>query len=150
MSCLLRTEISSRPWHFHFPRAQNIETVILGRFLAGAFGSTASAMVGGTIADIWAPSQCVSPYPRLCAHRTQLIYISRLWPWRSHSQTRSSHVRVRGDGPLRPWHWLPYRGLDRAKPAPWLAMDTVDPCNVRIASPSPCAHTLAIPYPRYG
>jgi MFS family permease len=33
--------------------AQNISTVIVLRFLQGAFGSTGSTMVGGTIADIW-------------------------------------------------------------------------------------------------
>ncbi|TFK67701.1 MFS general substrate transporter [Pluteus cervinus] len=33
--------------------AKNIETVILARFLQGAFGSTGATMVGGTIADIW-------------------------------------------------------------------------------------------------
>jgi len=38
-------------------RAQNIQTVIVGRFLQGAFGSTAATMVGGTIADIWAPPE---------------------------------------------------------------------------------------------
>ncbi|KAJ3570415.1 hypothetical protein NP233_g4421 [Leucocoprinus birnbaumii] len=37
--------------------AQNIQTVIIGRFLQGAFGSTAATMVGGTIADIWAPAE---------------------------------------------------------------------------------------------
>lgn len=37
--------------------AQNIQTVIVGRFLQGAFGSTAATMVGGTIADIWAPPE---------------------------------------------------------------------------------------------
>ncbi|RPD64469.1 MFS general substrate transporter [Lentinus tigrinus ALCF2SS1-7] len=43
--------------HMMTALAQNIQTVIVGRFLAGAFGSTASAMVGGTIADIWAPHE---------------------------------------------------------------------------------------------
>ncbi|KAJ3477006.1 hypothetical protein NLI96_g10762 [Meripilus lineatus] len=33
--------------------AKNIQTVIIARFLAGAFGSTGSTMVGGTVADIW-------------------------------------------------------------------------------------------------
>ncbi|KAG6839949.1 hypothetical protein C0991_010144 [Blastosporella zonata] len=33
--------------------SQNIQTVIIARFLQGAFGSTGSTMVGGTIADIW-------------------------------------------------------------------------------------------------
>lgn len=33
--------------------ARNISTVIVLRFLSGAFGSTGSTMVGGTIADIW-------------------------------------------------------------------------------------------------
>ena len=45
-------------------RAQNIQTVIVARLLAGAFGSTSSAMVGGTIADIWAPHECVLYCPR--------------------------------------------------------------------------------------
>ncbi|KAF8330493.1 MFS polyamine transporter [Amanita rubescens] len=35
--------------------AKNIQTVIVGRFLQGAAGSTGSTMVGGTIADIWSP-----------------------------------------------------------------------------------------------
>ncbi|RPD64468.1 MFS general substrate transporter [Lentinus tigrinus ALCF2SS1-7] len=43
--------------HMMTALAQNIQTVIVGRFLAGAFGSSASAMVGGTIADIWAPHE---------------------------------------------------------------------------------------------
>lgn len=33
--------------------AQNIQTVIISRFLQGAAGSTGATMVGGTIADIW-------------------------------------------------------------------------------------------------
>lgn len=33
--------------------AKNIQTVIVLRFLQGAFGSTGSTMVGGTISDIW-------------------------------------------------------------------------------------------------
>ncbi|KAG6834146.1 hypothetical protein H0H93_011570, partial [Arthromyces matolae] len=33
--------------------AKNIQTVIVARFIQGAFGSTGSTMVGGTIADIW-------------------------------------------------------------------------------------------------
>lgn len=31
--------------------------VFAGRLLQGAFGSTWSTMVGGTIADIWAPHE---------------------------------------------------------------------------------------------
>lgn len=38
-------------------RAKNIQTVIVGRFLQGAAGSTGSTMVGGTIADIWSPKE---------------------------------------------------------------------------------------------
>ena len=38
-------------------RADNVATVILGRFLGGAFGSTGSTMVSGTIADIWLPHE---------------------------------------------------------------------------------------------
>ncbi|KAI0917884.1 hypothetical protein AcV5_002710 [Taiwanofungus camphoratus] len=37
--------------------AKNIQTVIMGRFLAGAFGSTGSTMVGGTVADIFMPHE---------------------------------------------------------------------------------------------
>ncbi|KAF8062206.1 MFS polyamine transporter [Lyophyllum atratum] len=35
--------------------SKNIQTVILARLLQGAFGSTGSTMVGGTVADIWLP-----------------------------------------------------------------------------------------------
>ncbi|CCM02601.1 uncharacterized protein FIBRA_04704 [Fibroporia radiculosa] len=34
---------------------KNIQTVLIVRFLAGAFGSTGSTMVGGTVADIFSP-----------------------------------------------------------------------------------------------
>ncbi|OBZ74070.1 hypothetical protein A0H81_05937 [Grifola frondosa] len=39
--------------HVMIALAKNIQTVLIGRFLAGAFGSTGSTMVGGTVADIW-------------------------------------------------------------------------------------------------
>ena len=47
-----------------FIRAHNIQTVIVARFLQGAFGSTAATMVGGTIADIWSTKEYVffNPY----------------------------------------------------------------------------------------
>ncbi|KAJ7773794.1 MFS general substrate transporter [Mycena metata] len=38
-------------------KATNIQTVIAARFLSGAFGSTGSTMVGGTVADIWEPAR---------------------------------------------------------------------------------------------
>ncbi|KAA1468947.1 MFS general substrate transporter [Dentipellis sp. KUC8613] len=41
--------------HLMVALAHNIQTVIIARFLGGAFGSTASTMVGGSIADIWRP-----------------------------------------------------------------------------------------------
>jgi MFS family permease len=41
-------------------RSKNIHTVIIARLLGGAFGSTGATMVGGTIADIWQPKQCVA------------------------------------------------------------------------------------------
>ncbi|KDQ50141.1 hypothetical protein JAAARDRAFT_186488 [Jaapia argillacea MUCL 33604] len=41
--------------HLMVALSKNIQTVILARFLAGAFGSTGATMVGGTIADIWLP-----------------------------------------------------------------------------------------------
>ncbi|KAJ6530057.1 MFS general substrate transporter [Mycena vulgaris] len=37
--------------------AMNIQTVIAARFICGAFGSTGATMVGGTVADIWAPAE---------------------------------------------------------------------------------------------
>lgn len=37
--------------------AKNIETVLISRFISGAFGSAGSTMVGGTLSDIWAPEQ---------------------------------------------------------------------------------------------
>ncbi|KAI0793846.1 MFS general substrate transporter [Fomes fomentarius] len=43
--------------HMMTALAPNIQTVLVSRLLAGAFGSAASAMVGGTIADIWAPHE---------------------------------------------------------------------------------------------
>jgi hypothetical protein len=39
--------------------ANNIQTVIAARFICGAFGSTGSTMVGGTVADVWAPAECI-------------------------------------------------------------------------------------------
>lgn len=57
--CIVRT--SNRSHQCSSPsrvlRAHNIQTVIIARFLQGAFGSTAATMVGGTIADIWAPAE---------------------------------------------------------------------------------------------
>ncbi|KAI0060642.1 MFS general substrate transporter [Artomyces pyxidatus] len=43
--------------HLMVAEAKNIQTVILGRLLGGAFGSTGSTMVGGSIADIWRPHE---------------------------------------------------------------------------------------------
>ncbi|KAK2465502.1 hypothetical protein APHAL10511_002394 [Amanita phalloides] len=37
--------------------AKNIQTVIVARFIQGAASSVGSAMVGGTIADIWSPQE---------------------------------------------------------------------------------------------
>ncbi|KAF9482569.1 MFS polyamine transporter [Pholiota conissans] len=37
--------------------APNIQTVIIARLIQGACGSTGATMVGGTIADIWAPKE---------------------------------------------------------------------------------------------
>lgn len=38
-------------------RAKNVSTVIIGRLLAGASGSTGATVVGGVVADIWNPSE---------------------------------------------------------------------------------------------
>ncbi|PAV20009.1 MFS general substrate transporter [Pyrrhoderma noxium] len=43
--------------HLGVALAKNIQSVIIFRFIAGAAGSTGSTMVGGTIADIWAPHE---------------------------------------------------------------------------------------------
>ncbi|KAF8803716.1 MFS polyamine transporter [Phlegmacium glaucopus] len=37
--------------------AKNIETVIVARFIQGAFGSTGATMVGGTVSDIWSTKE---------------------------------------------------------------------------------------------
>ena len=37
--------------------AKNIQTILISRFISGAFGSAGSTMVGGTISDIWNPEQ---------------------------------------------------------------------------------------------
>ncbi|KAJ7623750.1 MFS polyamine transporter [Roridomyces roridus] len=37
--------------------SQNIQSVIIARFLQGSFSSTWATMVGGTIADLWAPHE---------------------------------------------------------------------------------------------
>ncbi|KAI0321592.1 major facilitator superfamily domain-containing protein [Amylostereum chailletii] len=44
-------------WQVMIAAATNIQTVIVGRFLLGAFGSTGSTMVGGSLADIWRPHE---------------------------------------------------------------------------------------------
>ncbi|PWN52608.1 MFS general substrate transporter [Violaceomyces palustris] len=41
--------------------AQNIQTVLICRFLGGAMGSTGSTMVGGTISDLWKSSERGQP-----------------------------------------------------------------------------------------
>ncbi|KZP30510.1 MFS general substrate transporter [Athelia psychrophila] len=43
--------------HLMIALSQNIQTVIVARFLQGGFGSTGAVMVAGTIADIWMPSE---------------------------------------------------------------------------------------------
>ncbi|OAX41038.1 MFS general substrate transporter [Rhizopogon vinicolor AM-OR11-026] len=41
--------------------APNIQTVMLGRLLGGAFGSTGATLVGGSVADIWKPHERGQP-----------------------------------------------------------------------------------------
>ncbi|KAI4527333.1 fungal hydrophobin [Schizophyllum commune Loenen D] len=43
--------------HLMIALAKNVETVLIGRLIQGAAGSTGSTMVGGTIADIWSASE---------------------------------------------------------------------------------------------
>ncbi|EIM86546.1 MFS general substrate transporter [Stereum hirsutum FP-91666 SS1] len=47
--------------HIMAALSQNVSTVIVARFLSGAFGSTGSTMVGGSIADIWRPYERGTP-----------------------------------------------------------------------------------------
>ena len=56
----VKLRYSSMVMQLIFIRAKNIETVIVARFLQGAFGSTAATMVGGTIADIWLTKEYAS------------------------------------------------------------------------------------------
>jgi hypothetical protein len=37
--------------------AKNITTVLIFRFLSGAFGSVGATLVGGSLADIWQTSE---------------------------------------------------------------------------------------------
>lgn len=45
----------SRTWYWFTDcyRSPNIQTVMLGRLLGGAFGSTGATLVGGSVADVW-------------------------------------------------------------------------------------------------
>ncbi|KAF8524182.1 major facilitator superfamily domain-containing protein [Gautieria morchelliformis] len=43
--------------HLMMALANNVSTVIVARFISGAAGSTGATMVGGVVADIWAPSE---------------------------------------------------------------------------------------------
>ncbi|KDR67704.1 hypothetical protein GALMADRAFT_1073826 [Galerina marginata CBS 339.88] len=43
--------------HLMIGLSQNIQTVVLSRFIQGAFGSSGTTMVAGTIADIWLPHE---------------------------------------------------------------------------------------------
>ncbi|KAI5118253.1 hypothetical protein M0805_007502 [Coniferiporia weirii] len=43
--------------HLAVALAKNVQSVIIFRFICGAAASTGSTMVGGTIADIWAPHE---------------------------------------------------------------------------------------------
>lgn len=53
--CFCYEDIDNRS----YSRAKNIQTVLVARFLQGAFGSTGSTMVAGTVADIWNPAELV-------------------------------------------------------------------------------------------
>ena len=55
----LRLIRDKRASFIHSTRGKNIETVVVARFLQGAFGSTGATMVGGTISDIWSSKEYV-------------------------------------------------------------------------------------------
>lgn len=59
--------------HLLVALSQNIQTVLVARFLGGAFGSTGAVMVGGTIADIFMPHESVY---NACLLFTMLIICS--------------------------------------------------------------------------
>lgn len=101
--------------HSGFRRAKNIQTVLIARFLAGAFGSTGSTMVrcfsqllliinelqadfgragqvGGTIADIW------QPYEYAILLRLAVLY--------------SLLTGMRFSGEVFPWQYSPSLRLE--------------------------------------
>ncbi|KAH9479810.1 MFS-type efflux pump MFS2 [Psilocybe cubensis] len=47
--------------HVMVALSHNVQTVIIARFLQGAFGSTGSTMVAGTVADLWSPAEIGLP-----------------------------------------------------------------------------------------
>lgn len=83
-------------------RGKNIQTVLIARFFAGAFGSTGSTMVGGTVADLFAPHECVAPVVSLRQLLTSVA--DGVPPWRRSPQPRSvrrASVRSWPDGSSR-------------------------------------------------
>ncbi|KAK6980904.1 MFS general substrate transporter [Favolaschia claudopus] len=61
--------------------ANNIQTVIAARFICGAFGSTGSTMVGGTVADVWAPAERGRPMAGRGPVVAGYIEMSLGWRW---------------------------------------------------------------------
>ncbi|KZV74466.1 MFS general substrate transporter [Peniophora sp. CONT] len=94
--------------HVMVARADNIATVILGRFLGGAFGSTGSTMVSGTIADIWLPAE----------YEVVLPYIYKLWRGLPMAMFSLTAIAGTGMGPVAAgwieanphlqWRWIQY------------------------------------------
>ncbi|TKY88039.1 hypothetical protein EX895_003135 [Sporisorium graminicola] len=77
-------------------RANNTATVIVLRFLQGAFGSTGSTMVGGTISDIWSSSERGQP---MALFATGAIFGTGIGPvWAGWVEQRQSLG----------WRWIQY------------------------------------------
>lgn len=54
--------------------SQNIQTLVILRFFAGAFGSSPLTNSGGVIADMFPATQRVSPCPSLLQRRSQVLH----------------------------------------------------------------------------
>ena len=101
--------------------AQNIQTVIVARFLQGAFGSTGSTMVGGTIADVWSSKKYVSS----AAPSAQIDSL------RHFSQSRPANGGLCRLCHRCEWHRTYVRRLGRDESEIGLEMDTMDTSYVR-------------------
>ena len=88
-------------------RSKNIQTVIIALFLQGAFGSTGSTMVGGTVANIWSAEDGEF----VCSSMSSNGHIFRGRPWWFRTEPR-------------------FLWVDRNKLQTWVEVDSADPNDV--------------------